>query len=339
MFKNLVFSGGGIKIFIFAGCLKYLFEHNLIDNLEAICGTSTGSILATGLALNYNISEITELLLKLDFSKFNNIDSEGILNFFDNFGLDNTNELERVFRIIIKAKVGNDDITFKELYEKTNKNLAITSTNLNKMETEFFDYKKTPDFKVIDAIICSISIPFIFSPKKLQDNYYIDGALTNHYPIEYFKDDLDNTLGFINVKNIDKTQEIKSLEEYLFAVSLCSMTKLIKNTINSYSENTIVIESEQNSIEFNLSIEKKYELINYGYELTSEFFKKRNKRSVSTDEDIDEEAQNIENIIENIIENNSNHKETQTENNSNHKETQTENIIENIIQDIPENNI
>ena len=58
--ENLVFSGGGIKIFIFTGCLKYLYENNLINNLKSVCGTSTGSIISTALCLGYNFSEISE---------------------------------------------------------------------------------------------------------------------------------------------------------------------------------------------------------------------------------------------------------------------------------------
>lgn len=303
--KNIVFSGGGIKIFIFAGCLKYLDKNNLLDNLHGICGTSTGSIISTALSLGYNLSEITELLIKIDFNKFSNIKSEGILNFFENFGIDNTDEFERVFKIVIKAKTSNENITFKELYELTNKKLIIYCTNLNCMECEYFDYIKTPDFKIIDALIASISIPFLYSPKKINDIYYVDGALTNHYPIEYFEKDIENTIGFMNVRKINENVDIRNLENYFFAICLCSSTKLVKDTFNKFKDNTIVIESDQNIIEFDLSIDKKYELINFGYELTKEYFEKKqnkeNKENIvnvcdreTQTEDILEESENIE---------------------------------------------
>ncbi len=276
--KNLVFSGGGVKIFIFAGCLKYMYENNLIDNLEAICGTSTGSIISTAVALDYNISDIIELLIKIDFNTFSNINSEGILNFFDNYGVDNTDEFERVFRIIIKAKTGNEDLTFKELYDLTNKKLVIYSTNLNKMESEYFDYEKTPDYKIIDALISSISIPILFCPKKMNDTFYIDGALTNHYPIEYFDDEIEKTIGFVNINNSLNDFNIQTIEDYFLAVSLCSMNKLLRNTLDKYKENSVLIDSEQNIVEFNLSFEKKDYMINYGYELTKNYFEKQEKQ-------------------------------------------------------------
>ena len=273
--KNLVFSGGGIKIFIFAGCLKYLYENNLINNLEAVCGTSTGSIISTALALGYKLSEIIELLIKIDYSNFTNINSEGILNFYDNYGLDTTDELERVFRIIIKAKSGNDNVTFEELYNITNVKLVICATNINKMECQFFDHIKTPNCKVIDALISSISIPFMFCPRKIDDYYYVDGALTNHFPMEYFDKEIENTLGFININSSLHNMEINSIEQYFFAVSLCSITKLIKNTLDKYNDKSVIIDSDQNIIEFDLSLDKKYELINYGFQLTEDYFKKK----------------------------------------------------------------
>ena len=71
--------------------------------------------------------------------------------------------------------------------------------------------------------------------------------------------------------------EINSIEQYFFAVSLCSITKLIKNTLEKYNDKSVIIDSEQNIIEFDLSLDKKYELINYGFELTENYFKKKEK--------------------------------------------------------------
>ena len=67
---------------------------------------------------------------------------------------------------MIKKKVDNDDITFKDLYRITNKKLIIVATNLNKRKTVFFNYKDTPNIPVIDAVLASLSIPIVFKPKK-----------------------------------------------------------------------------------------------------------------------------------------------------------------------------
>ena len=79
--KNLVFSGGGVKIFIFAGCLKYMYENNLIDNLEAICGTSTGSIISTGTPAGTGMEQTPQQFLKLGDKLSLKIDHLGEQNY------------------------------------------------------------------------------------------------------------------------------------------------------------------------------------------------------------------------------------------------------------------
>ena len=109
----------------------------------------------------------------------------------------------------------------------------------------------------------------------MNENFYVDGALTNHFPMEYFDKEIDNTLGFININSSLQNMEINSIEQYFFAVSLCSITKLIKNTLEKYNDKSVIIDSEQNIIDFDLSLDKKYELINYGFQLTEDYFKKK----------------------------------------------------------------
>jgi predicted acylesterase/phospholipase RssA len=288
---NLVFSGAGTKIFIFMGYLKYLDEKNILQNINSYCGTSSGSIIALTLSIGYTISEIMELLIKMDFSKLKHIDGSSILNFFEEYGIDNSKSMERIFRIIIKAKVGNENITFRELYYKTNKLLVITATNLNKMDTVFFDHITTPDFKVIDAVLSSICVPFFYIPKKFDENYYVDGALTDNYPINYFKNNIENTLGLIIISNLGEDYKINCIEDYFMTVAFSSFNKLIKNTIKEYKDNTIIVYNDESLLNFEISLEKKYELINSGYIETEKFFNKNIEPPVSNEST--ESTQNV----------------------------------------------
>ena len=45
MIKNLVISGGGIKIISALGVIKYLEENNNLKSINKFYGTSAGSIL------------------------------------------------------------------------------------------------------------------------------------------------------------------------------------------------------------------------------------------------------------------------------------------------------
>ena len=141
MIKNLVFSGCGVKIFLYLGILKYLDEHSILKNITRYVGCSAGSLILFFISLNYSYNELEELLINIKLDELVNIDTEAVLNLFDNLGMCKLDEAERVLRIILKAKTGKKSITFKELNEFNSKELVIVATNIHKYQTVFFSYK------------------------------------------------------------------------------------------------------------------------------------------------------------------------------------------------------
>jgi NTE family protein len=278
MITNIVFSGAGIKIYAFIGVLKALKEHDLLKNIKSLIGTSAGALISIALCLDYDCEEIEELMLKIKIDKLKDFSSTDIINCFNTYGIDNGSNFKRLFKIIIKAKTKKDNITFKELYELTKKKITITATCVNSMETTYFNYEKTPDFYVEDALLMSISIPFLFTPVKHDNKLYIDGGLTNNYPIDFFEDDLKNTLGILITTSINKCYDINNIEDYVSSIFLSSYYKLLRNCYNKYINNTILLENTFNFIDFNISMENKKELIEFGYKdaltfITSDNFK------------------------------------------------------------------
>lgn len=77
-------------------------------------------------------------------------------------------------------------------FSKNNKELVIVSCCLNKKQPIYFHHNKFPYVKLIDALLCSISVPLVFQPKKYnflgQLDYYIDGGAVENYPLWIFND-------------------------------------------------------------------------------------------------------------------------------------------------------
>jgi len=274
---NIVFSGACTKIFLFIGFLKYINEHYpyILDSLINYCGTSSGSLIASGLALGFSIEEMEELLIKLDFTQFKDIDSDSILTFFDNCGLDNCGQFEKLFRIMIKKKVGDENINFNDLYLKTKKNLIIVATNLNKRQASYFSHVNTPYVKVVDAIIASISLPILYYPKKIDGELYLDGGITKHFPIDYFKDSKDETIGALVMSN-DSYNDLKDFSQIIYSVVFCGIENQCKEIIKEYQKykNIVIMDNEINSTDFAINKETKIKTINDGYSQTEIFFKK-----------------------------------------------------------------
>ena len=286
--KNLVFSGSGSKIFIYLGVIKYLLETDKLKEVTNFVGTSGGTIIALLLVLEYQYESILDLFIKINLDTLKKIDSSDVLNFFDNYGINDLDECERILRIILNAKVGKRNITFKELYEITNKNLVVCATNLHKYKTVFFSHTDYPEMDVITAITMSICIPFFFKPMLYNKEYFIDGSITCHYPIEYFKDqeELKSTLGILIVPdyyicqdnelgttfNCIKKAKIDTIEDYIFTVLGCPIFKTIQDVYHKYKQNTVLIINNFNGFNFDVSEAEKMKFLEEGYKITKKCF-------------------------------------------------------------------
>jgi len=286
--KNLVFSGSGSKIFIYLGVIKYLLETDKLKEVSNFVGTSGGTIIALLLVLDYQYDSILDLFIKINLETLKKIDSSDVLNFFDSYGINDLNECERILRIILNAKVGKRNMTFKELYEITQKNLVICATNIHKYKTVFFSHTDYPDMDVITAITMSICIPFFFKPIEYNNELYVDGSITCHYPIEYFKEseDLKYTLGLLIVPdyyicqddqhtstfNCIKKAKIDTVEDYIFTVLGCPIFKTIQDVYHKYKNNTILIINNFNGLNFDISDDDKMNFLEEGYNITKKCF-------------------------------------------------------------------
>jgi predicted acylesterase/phospholipase RssA len=90
-----------------------------------------------------------------------------------------------MYTSFLKNKNYHENITFIELFKITKKTLSIIVTNYNKCCEENMNYITHPNLSVALAVRMSSSIPIIFNPIKYNNNWYIDGAVLNNFPIKY----------------------------------------------------------------------------------------------------------------------------------------------------------
>jgi NTE family protein len=126
--NTLVLSGGGVKGLYYIGILKKLEEINIINNITTIAGTSIGAFFGSLISIGYTSQELTDFVLLFNLSNIKKI-TPG--NFFSYFGIDDGNNLELVLEKMFNLKGFSKNITFKELHEKTKKELIITGVCIN----------------------------------------------------------------------------------------------------------------------------------------------------------------------------------------------------------------
>ena len=259
-FNTLSLSGGGIKGIVFLGALKYLDENNLLNDINTFCGVSVGSIICFLLIIGYKYNDLYKFIMNLDIKKFINID---INLFIDKYGLNDGKDIINILKIFMKKKNIKENITFKELYELTNKELNISVSNISDKKVEYFNYKNYPNFEVLLSIRMSISIPLIFCPVIYNDKYYIDGSCLDD--LIYCKENNDKSL-YLYINNDNK---IINLETYF---SNIINTLIYKKNINECKNLIIFNISNIDTFNFNITKEKIEELFNLGYQKTYDYF-------------------------------------------------------------------
>ena len=173
IFKNkpykigIALSGGGIKGLCHAGVLKALEEMGIKPDI--LSGVSAGAVVGALYADGYSPDEIATLFEDISFrqmTKFR-IPDGGIfrIDAFEDFIFKN-----------LRAK------TFEELKIP----LRIVATNLDKGISVVFDKGN-----LIDPVVASCSVPVLFTPKKINGVYYVDGGVLKNFPVSTIHDDCE----------------------------------------------------------------------------------------------------------------------------------------------------
>ena len=178
MYRNLVLSGGAFKATAFIGCIRYLEEKGICNDIINIIGSSAGAIVALLLGVGFNSREMEDFIIK-ELQKFQDheIDLENVLDIFYTLGIDNGESHVQVFQRILLFKGYDPEITFLNLIKATGKNIVICGSNLTTASVEYFSVDSSPNMKVIDAIRISISIPLLITPVEYNNSLYFYASL------------------------------------------------------------------------------------------------------------------------------------------------------------------
>jgi NTE family protein len=266
---HLSLSGGGALGAIYIGVIRYLLTEKYMDTITNISGNSIGSVFALMIALKMPYEMIEDYCRKMmQVCNSENIDQDSIKNILEYNGATNSEKYLKSIKEYIFEEYGLERMTFIELSKKLGINLYISATkitnnadnviNINKI----FSLENTPDVCIIDAVCASISIPFAFKPYKIDNDYYVDGILSNNLPIKTFNNfknvDEKNILS-IAIGNNDEAfklndySEQTSLLEYMSTIFKLTLININNNT-NKYLSNTLIIKD-------NLPIKKNFNII------------------------------------------------------------------------------
>lgn len=242
---GLTLSGGGARGFGHLGVIKALEEKGIKPTI--ISGTSAGSLIGAFYAAGYSIDSIIKISKKTDFFSFKNI-------LFRKAGVFNMNAFET---LIDEHIPGN---TFESLKMP----LYVAATDIVNAKTVYFS-----SGKLSTAVMASSCIPMVYEPIQHNDTYFLDGALTDNFPVEIIRDKCDFLIG-VAVNSLSAKLEdlhMKDMLDRSFHIALGS-------AIQEKSKKCNLFISPTEMSRFGMfDMDKIDEIINYTYAYTSNFLK------------------------------------------------------------------
>lgn len=266
-YKNLVLCGGGIKGIIHIGVLHALYDIGILNSFDCFIGSSVGGLIIALHSIGYSSAELYDFIKSFDLKLLKNL---SIMN-IDSFGLDVGHNFEYVIKRLIERKGFNENITLREMYEKTKKKIVLVTVCVNDLNVCYLSHETFPELPLSIAIRMTTSIPFIYCPVQYNGKMYIDGGGLDNYPMSYFescniKNGLYDTIGILITESNKVIDKIDNLETYIFRVLQCMMICMTNNCKKGYENNTIEVQTDAiDFTNFGISDELKDLFIINGY--------------------------------------------------------------------------
>ena len=216
----LVIGSGSVKCAAAIGLKKVLERENI--GVDMVVGCSGGAIYASLIALGWSVERTTQATLKMwthEVTARRNM--KGILQL----------ALPQVFKFNETFSLIDDNLINRRLHEgfggatfaDTLIPLFVTATDLYNGEQVVIS-----EGLIEDGVRASISIPYIFPPKRLNDRFLIDGYQSDPLPIGVaIKEgaDIIIAMGFESPYQ----EHVTSLMRYNFQMSSITSNNLLKS--------------------------------------------------------------------------------------------------------------
>lgn len=181
---RLVLGGGGLKCLTYIGTYETFIAKGIMDKVDEIYGVSAGSMMGLGMVLQIPPQEMIRIFREnYPFKK----ECLKMTHLISRYGLDTGDEVRRLLEKILELKGMPKNAKMTDLATKPIA-FNVCVSNISTYERQLFTTKD--DISIIDAVMASSTIPILFVPACIRDEYYIDGsALWHSFPAHLLKDD------------------------------------------------------------------------------------------------------------------------------------------------------
>jgi NTE family protein len=258
-FDTLVIAGGSTKGILTLGALQYAYDNYMLKKINTFIGTSSGSIICFLLLIGYTPTEIMVYLCTNHFTeKLQNFNIVSMIN--GNGATSFSTVYEQLEKMTIE-KLGYLP-TFENINENFKKKLICVTYNISDDKTEYISYDTHPHLPCLIALKMSSNLPLIFEKYKYGDKFYIDGGITDNFPIDLGDKIGNKVLGLLISHESENFNHLdENMLEYIYKLIFIPMSKTVEYKLTNISKKCKVIKLDYSKLKFfNFNINSKQKL-------------------------------------------------------------------------------
>lgn len=191
---HVVISGSGTRAAFLYGLFEYLTNltqwESIFPTIRGAAGVSSGCLIALALLTGADFVAICDAVTELTKRHASIAPSLDIHLAVDAFGLDDGSVLLDTIDTLMCVMGLSASTTFGSLHRLTQKDYRICATNVHSMTPMYFSHATTPQMTIRDAIYMSMTLPFVFKPRRWMGELYVDGGVLENFPTDIFGSDV-----------------------------------------------------------------------------------------------------------------------------------------------------
>ena len=160
-------------------------------------------------------------------------------------------------------------ITLGDLYNTYGKEFYCITHNMTSNKMEILSHKTYPDMPCLIALRMTANLPFVFDHFKYLGSFYVDGGLSNNFPID-IGDKIGQKILGITIYNTNSSfiENTENMLEYIYQLMFIPIKQRVSNNIESASDKCTIVTLQPDKtpfFNFNLDTHSKLEMFSDGF--------------------------------------------------------------------------
>lgn len=274
-FDTLVLSGGSHNGLILLGGIQYLYDKQLAKNIKTFVGTSIGGVISYLLIIGYTPIEIMVYICTHN-ALLDNMRKINLLNITRGDAVIPFSYISSEIEKMTLEKI-DTLLTLGELASRFGKSLICPTYNITTATVEYVSAETFPNLPCLTALRMTANLPFVFDNFKHGDSFYIDGALSNNFPIDIGEKLGTKVVGLCITYDLSIKSPKADFLDYIYKLLYIPIQQAMESRIENKRENTAVINIKLENVElFNVNLDHKvkFEMFSRGYNRCKDFYER-----------------------------------------------------------------